>query len=44
MLIGFPPIFVADTEIIYGYNFVAPLTNLLQYFVSMFFRKRSLKV
>ena len=26
MLIGFPPIFVADTKIIYGYNFVAPLT------------------
>ena len=25
MLIGFPPIFVADTKIIYGYNFVAPL-------------------
>ena len=22
----FPPIFVADTKIIYGYNFVAPLT------------------
>ena len=26
MLIGFPPIFVADTKIIYGYNFVAPLS------------------
>ena len=25
MLIGFQPIFVADTKIIYGYNFVAPL-------------------
>ena len=25
MLIGFPPIFVADTKIVYGYNFVAPL-------------------
>ena len=24
-MIGFPPIFVADTKIIYGYNFVAPL-------------------
>ena len=23
----FPPIFVADTKIIYGYNFVAPLNN-----------------
>ena len=29
MLIGFPPIFVADTKIIYGYNFVAPLTKYL---------------
>ena len=27
MLFVFPPIFVADTKIIYGYNFVAPLTN-----------------
>ena len=25
MLIGFQPIFVADTKIIYGYNLVAPL-------------------
>ena len=25
MLIGFPPIFVAGTKKIYGYNFVAPL-------------------
>ena len=25
MLIGFLPIFVADTKIIYGYNFAAPL-------------------
>ena len=44
MLIGFPPIFLAPTKIIDGYNFVAPLTNLLQNFVSMFFRKRALKV
>ena len=29
MLIGFPRIFVADIKIIYGYNFVAPLTNKL---------------
>ena len=29
MLFVFPPIFVADTEIIYGYNFVAPLKHLL---------------
>ena len=28
MLIGFPSIFVADTKIIYGYNFVAPLNIL----------------
>ena len=27
MLVVFPPIFVADTRIIYGYNFVAPLKN-----------------
>ena len=27
MLIGFPPIFVADTNIIYGYKFVAPLNE-----------------
>ena len=25
MLVVFPPIFVADTKIIYGYNFVAPV-------------------
>ena len=25
MLVVFPPIFVADTKLIYGYNFVAPL-------------------
>ena len=25
MLVKFPPIFVADTKIIYGYDFVAPL-------------------
>ena len=25
MLVVFPPISVADTKIIYGYNFVAPL-------------------
>ena len=27
MLVVFSPIFVADTKIIYGYNFVAPLSN-----------------
>ena len=27
MLVPFPPTFVADTKIIYGYNFVAPLNN-----------------
>ena len=26
----FPPIFMADTKIIYGYNFVAPLNNELK--------------
>ena len=26
MLVVFPPIFVVDTTIINGYNFVAPLT------------------
>ena len=26
MLIGFPPIFMADTKVIYGYNFAAALT------------------
>ena len=31
MLIGFPPIFVEDTKIIYSYNFVAPLKKLLDY-------------
>ena len=30
MLIGFPPIFVAETKIIYGYNFVAPLSKLVK--------------
>ena len=29
MLIGFPPIFVADTKIIYGYNFVGPVKVFL---------------
>ena len=27
MLVVFPPIFVADTKIIFRYDFVAPLTN-----------------
>ena len=27
MVLGFPPIFVADTEIIYRYNFVAPFIS-----------------
>ena len=27
MLVVPPPTFVADTKIIYGYNFVAPLKN-----------------
>ena len=28
MLVVFPPIFVANTKIIYGYNFVTPLIGL----------------
>ena len=28
MLVLFPPIFVADTKLIYGYNFVALLISL----------------
>ena len=27
MLVVFPPIFAADTKVIYGYNFVAPLSS-----------------
>ena len=27
MLVVFPPIFVADTKLIYGYNFVVPLRD-----------------
>ena len=30
MLVVFPPIFVADTKIIYGYNFVALLKSMLK--------------
>ena len=30
-LVVFPPIFMADTEIIYGYNFVALLKNELHH-------------
>ena len=29
MLVVFPPIFVANTKIIYGYNFVTPLIGFL---------------
>ena len=29
MLTGFPPIFVADTKIIYDYNFVPTLNELI---------------
>ena len=29
MLVVFPPIFVADTKMIYGYNFVAPLSKAM---------------
>ena len=34
MLIKFPPIFVADTKIIYGYNFVSPLITRKRSFIS----------
>ena len=27
ILVVFPPIFVVETKVIYGYNFVAPLMN-----------------
>ena len=30
MLVVFPPIFAADTKIIHGYNFVAPLNGLVK--------------
>ena len=30
MLVGFPPNFAADTKILYGHNFVAPLIYLNQ--------------
>ena len=30
MLLGFPPIPVVDTKIVYGYNFVAHLIQLLK--------------
>ena len=29
MLVVFPPIFVADTKIIYGYNIAAPLKHIV---------------
>ena len=33
MLSGFPPIFVVDTKIIYGYNFVSPLIRSNKSFI-----------
>ena len=27
MFLVFPPIFLADTKIIYGYDFIAPVNN-----------------
>ena len=33
MLVVFPLIFVADTKIIYGYNFVAPLKQIFHGFL-----------
>ena len=43
MLVGFPSIFVADTKIIYGYNFVAPLNfgEVFVYFVETMEQGRS---
>ena len=32
MLVVFPPIFVADTKMIYGYNFVAPFSTFIFFF------------
>ena len=37
MLVVFPAIFVAETKIIYGYNFVVPLSNIIGLFHSMKF-------
>ena len=39
MLVMFPPIFVADAKIIYGYNFAAPLNALKFGRVKCTFRK-----
>ena len=36
MLIGFPPIFMADTKMIYGYDFVAPLKMSILLIVNEF--------
>ena len=36
MLVVFPPILVADTKIIYGYNFVAPLMNYFSFKLLLF--------
>ena len=37
MLVVFSPIFVEDTKIIYGYNFVAPLIFSVTRVISLFF-------
>ena len=37
MLVVFPPIFAADTKIIYGYNFVAPLRLRMRNFQGIIF-------
>ena len=36
MLVVFSPIFIADTKIIYGYNFVARLRDLFSKIFSKF--------
>ena len=42
MLVVFPPIFVADVIIIYGYNFIAPLAHRIKFLHGItVFRKTS---
>ena len=44
MLIMFSPIFVADTKIICGYNFVAPLTVNSSMIISMFCKEHLFRI
>ena len=43
MLVVFPPIFVADTKIVNGYNFVAPLIISL-WFIKVFMCVQKTKI